>query len=152
LQVLQKNRASLTPPFTFILLNTAHSLMSHLWSDLRILIHCQMSIAFFSFPPLLVSHVANQILNQLWLVFLVGDLLSLVGNSINVIQYEGIYSSFIVQSVLQQGHSLSQSRYSKESKECFPFQISVSSLFLNVIQPVHVFFLLIFPSYLSFLS
>lgn len=127
LQVLQKNRASLIPPFNFLLLYTAHSFMSHLWSDLRILIHCQMLIAFFSFPSLLVLHFANQILNQLWLVFLVGDLLSLVGNNINVTQYEGIYSSFIVQPVLQQVHSLSQSRSSKECNIVLP--LSNSSIF-----------------------
>jgi len=123
----RKKRASLTSPLTFQLLYIAHSLMSHLWSDMRIMIHCQMSTAFFSFPSLLVSHVAYQILNQLWSVFLVGDLLSLVCNSINVVHYEGIYNSFNVQSVLQQVHSLSQSRSSKECNAVFP--LSNSSIF-----------------------
>jgi len=110
----RKKRVSLTSPFTFQLLYIAHSLMSHLWSDLRIMIHCQMTTTFFFFPSLHVSHFAYQILNQLWSVFLVGDLHSLVGNSINVVHYEGIYNSFNVQSVLQQVHSLCQ----RSSKEC----------------------------------
>ena len=123
----KKNRASLISPFTFLLLYIADSLMSHLWSDLRIMIHCQMSTAFFSFTSLLVSHVAYQILNQFWSVFLVGDLLSPVGNSINVVHYECIYNSFIVKSVLQQVHSLSDSRSSKECNTVLP--LSNSSIF-----------------------